>query len=418
MNTNSKRLGIYLAIMLLATSVAVALRTVACAEHLNLESGLFDDRTLIAVSDAIMLILSLGMLSYIFVASRISLRASFSTAATYVPTGILGVATAFTGVRAFIYAMQSCNYRLFSKEVLTLKNLPALVGVIVAALAILSIAHHFLNAFITESKTTVRSYFAAATIAFLAFYAIAVYLDDTLSVNDSSKVLRQMSFMMCALFFAFEARISLGREKWRLYTAFGLVAAALTAYTAIPAVITYYVKGFTVGASSYKSLASIEEYVLLFALFIFIISRLFLTLFLKEEKENAIIKMLGEYAKDREEKVNESYERFQEIFASKQLSIFDLYGGDEELPEAEEANETEGDSEPVKEEKEITISDDAIYEAIFGKMPDRAEENEDEDTPEEPADERAPEEIADDILNTLDEEMSKSEQSDKKENEI
>lgn len=418
MNKNSKLLEIYLSAMLIATSVATALRTVACVKMLDYSSGLFTDRSLVTASNAIMLLLVLGMLSYVVVASRVTLCASFSTGATYVPTGILGVATAFIGIKVFYHAMESCNYRFFSREVLTFKSPATLVGVIVSVLALLSIAHHFFNAFTTDAKDTVRAYFATATIAFLAFYAIEVYIDGTLAVNDPSKVLRQITFMICAAFFVFEARISLGREKWRLYTAFGLVAASLTAYASIPAIVTYYINGEIINASSVKSLASLEEYVLLLALFIFIVSRLCLTAFLREEKENALVKALGEYAREREERVNDSYERFQELFASKQLSIFDLYGGDEELPGAEEPEEETPEIAQEEEKKEITISDDAIYEAIFGKMPERPEENEAEKSEPEPEDERAPEQIAEDILNALDEALNEYSDSKEKETEI
>jgi len=269
-----------------------------------------------------------------------------------------------------------------------------------------------------NTPDTVRAYFATATIAFLAFYAIEVYIDGTLSVNDPSKVLRQITFMICAAFFVFEARISLGREMWRLYTAFGLVAASLTAYTSIPAIVTYYVNGEIINSPSVKSLASLEEYILLLALFIFIVSRLCLTAFLKEEKENALVKALGEYAKDREERVNDSYERFQEVFASKQLSIFDLYGGDEELSETEKAEDDTAEIAPEEEKKEITISDDAIYEAIFGKMPERPVENEADDEAYEPEDERAPEQIAEDILSAVDEALKESPDNNEKETEI
>ena len=67
-----------------------------------------------------------------------------------------------------------------------------------------------------------------------------IYLDPTLSRGDSSKILRLTAFITSALFFLYEARISIGREMWRLYTVFGLVAAALCAYTSIPGIIVYY----------------------------------------------------------------------------------------------------------------------------------------------------------------------------------
>ena len=90
MNTNSKRLGIYLTIMLCLTAAATALRTVACVTTLDYSSGFFNDKSLITAADIIITITALGMLSYLFIASRIKLHASFLTGATYVPTGVLG----------------------------------------------------------------------------------------------------------------------------------------------------------------------------------------------------------------------------------------------------------------------------------------------------------------------------------------
>ena len=412
MNSNSKRLGIYLTVMLLATSVATALRTVACIRHLDFESGFFTDKSLSTVADIITLLTVLGMFSYAFAASRIKLRASFSTGATYVPTGLLGVATVFLGAATLTHALTSGKYPFLHPA--TLSNPSAIVGVLAAVLAFASVGYHFLNAFVTEAKSNLRTYFASAAIAFLAFYAMLIYLDGTRSINETAKILRQTAFLLCALFFLYEERISLGREMWRVYSAFGLAAASLTAYTSVPAIITYYVKGKLISSSGNASLASIEEYVFLLAAFIFILSRLILTARLPEDKENELIKTLSDYAEEQEKKTRESEERHKELFASKQLSIFDLYGGD--FAPAEEENEEQGEEISEEEEKEPTISDDAIYEAIFGKMPDRPEEDSDNaEESTESIDEREPEEVADDILNAVDEAMNEGLNKGKKE---
>ena len=412
MNTNSKRLGIYLAIMLLATSIATTLRTIACVMQLDYESGFFSNRSLISTANVIVTFTVFGMLTYLLGASRIKLRASFSTGATYVPTGIVGVASAFLGLKVFSYVLAASNYRLFTFKATTLRGIVAelltpagmttLVGLLAGVLAFVSIAHHFFNAFVTESKDTTRAYFSIATIAFLALYAVLVYLDGSIALNETAKILRQISFLFAGIFFLYESRISLGREMWRFYTAFGLVAAAITAYTAIPAIITYFVNDALVSASGYKSLASIEEYVLLFAIFIFILSRLCLTATLPEEKENELVKALAQAATERAEKVKESAEMHEEIFASKQLSFFELYGDSEENEEAQTV-ETVAEEVTIK-RSEPTISDDAIYESIFGKMPEKPAES--EPIEEETEDERNAEEIAEDLIKILDETAS------------
>ena len=415
MNTNSKRLGIYLAIMLLSTSVATALRTIACINVLDYDSGFFNDKSLITAANIIITATVIGMFTYLFVASRIKLRANFSTGATYIPTGVLGVASAFLGAKILSYAMNIEQYRIFAREMIYLQNVAKAIGTLAAILAFVSIAHHFLNAFIVESKTEVRAYFAISSITFLALYSMLIYLDPTLAIGESSKVLRLTAFLLASIFFLYEARISLGREMWRIYTTFGLVAASLCAYVSIPAIVTYYVKGALVSSASSKSLVTIEEYIVLFALFLFIVAKLYVTISLHEEKENAFIKALANYANDRESKVKESSERHQEAFASKQLSIFDLYGGEIEV-EVEEDEPIEDEAPEEEEEKEPTISDEAIYEAIFGTMPE--DENSSSETAEnEPDDTRIPEEIADELLKSLEDAMNEA-KNDQKENNI
>ena len=398
MNTNSKRLGIYLGVMLSATAVATTMRSIAYVMHLDHASGFFSDKSLVRVSDAIIVLTVLGMFSYLF-AARIDLRASFSTGATYVPTGILGAASAFLGMQIFSYALANSNYRISVKELLSLAGVPTLITLLAGVLAFVSIAYYFFNAFVTESKDVTRAYFSIAAIAFLALYAVMIYTDTSISLNATGRALRQTAFLFIAIFFLYESRISLGREKWRIYTAFGLAAATLTAYASVPAIVVYFTNKVIVSSSGYKSLASIEEYLFLFAAFIFILSRLCLTITLKEEKENELVKALANMALAREAEVNEALEMHEEIFASKQLSIFDLYGdNDEEV--AEELETAEEVEESDEKTVEPILSDDVIYESIFGKMPEKKEEVKSEEETE--IDERDPEEIAENILKILD----------------
>ena len=260
-------------------------------------------------------------------------------------------------------------------------------------LAFISIAHHFFNTYHTEGESTVRAYFAIASIAFLAFYGMLVYLDSSVTVNDPSKNLRQITLLIAASFFLYEARISLGRPMWRAYTALGLVTATLTAYTSIPAIITYYVKGELLSYSSYKSLASIEEYILILALFIFTVSRLSLTATLKQDKPNELVKAFHEVALKRANEVDNTVTEYVKDFATSQPSLFEIYGDSEE--EQENVEETT-DATPEDEEKVPMISDDAIYESIFGKLPERP-------TEEAPTveDNRDTEEIIEDLMQKL-----------------
>lgn len=407
MNTNSKRLGIYLAIMTVLTAIATVLRSIACVTYLDYTSGFFTEKGLITTANVIITVTALGMFSYLFVAERINLLASFSTGATYVTTGVLGVATAFLGTGILSFVSVAGKYSSRPGSIGSDKYVPA-IGILCAILAFASIAHHFFNAFITESKAEVRAYFALATISFLGLYAMLIYLDSSLAIGESTKILRLIAFLLASLFFLYEARISIGREMWRIYTAFGLAAASLTAYVSIPAIVAYFANDKLVSYASGRSLVTLEEYMLLLALCIFITARLFITVKLHEDTENKFIKTFKAYASEREREIAESSARYNEIFASKQLSIFDLYGG-EIYAEEEECESTEAAPAVECESAEPTISDDAIYESIFGEMPKREEEPTEEaveEATDETVDERDPEEIADEVLLSLEEAMN------------
>ncbi len=402
MNTNSKRLGIYLTVMAILTVAATTLRSIACVTNLDYSSGFFTSKSLITTADIIITITSLGMFSYLFVAPRISMIANFSTPETYVTTGVLGVATAFLGAKIFSYVSIISSYSERSDNMLFRKNIVTVICAVCAILAFTSILHHFFNAFITESKTEVRAYFAIATILFLGLYAMIIYLDPSLALGESTKTIRLTTFILASLFFVYEARISLGREMWRIYTSFGLVAASLSAYTSIPSLITFFTNDTLISHAGRLSVASLEESIFLLAISIFITARLIITLRLQEDSENAFIKAFGEYAGEREREIALSSSRYNEIFASKQLSIFDLYGG--EIIVDEEENTENDIKDPVQEvSSQPTISDDAIYESIFGKMPDKPEDTEEnpEESTEACTDDRKPEEIADKVLISL-----------------
>lgn len=411
MNTNSKKLTVYMVLMLIGAAVSTTLRTIACISHLDYSTGYFKDKSLISVADIIIWVTVILMLTYPIITSKAHLHASFSTGATYIPSGALAVAVVFAGVQALSYAMSISRYPLLSLGVF--KTPSAVIGIAVFILSLATVAYLFFNTYLTRAKSDIRAYFAVCAIAFFAAYAILIYLDSSLSNNSHGKIVNQMAFLFTSLFFLYEARISLGREMWRAYTTFGLMAAALSAYSSIPAIVTYYVKHTLIFApAGVESGFSLEGCIVLLMIFIFTTARLSLTVTLSEEKESKLIKAMSEYAQMREERVDESFERHQQIFAARQLDIFELYGDEEPIEEAAEQTEEHlPEPESAEEVKETVISDDAIYEAIFGKMPEKPKED---PKPKESDEERDPEAVADDILSAVDEAL-KDENADKDE---
>ena len=140
---------------------------------------------------------------------------------------------------------------------------------------------------------------------------------------------------------------------------------------------------------------------LTFALCIYIVAKLAITISLKEDSRNDYADAIVAYAEAREAEVNDSFHRFQEDFASKQLSIFELYGGGD-VEEVSEEPEEATEEVIEEEEKVVMISDDAIYESIFGKMPEKeVEESEIEEEIPEAAEEIDTETLIDNLLTAL-----------------
>ena len=342
MNSNSRCIRLYVALMLLITAVAVSFRTYACLTVLEYSWGYFSNGIPAAVGSAFIAACTVFCITYIFFAERISIRPSFSSPANYVPTALIATALAFVAIS------------LISSFNETAKSpMSPIISAAAIVFAFLSIVHFFLNAHLTEAVTELRGYFSLCTVLFLALYASFLYFDPTLPINSPNKLVDQLAFLFSALFFLYEARISLGRERWRPYVAFGLLASAFTAYSSIPSLIVYFAKGRMI---SY----SIEESTLTFTLFIFIVTRLLLTASLRQVRESSFVSAMRSYAERRSEIVAESIKVHKEAFAT-QMTIDDLIptGDDTAYLIPEDGKDNEGSEEEYREE------DDEMQEDIF-----------------------------------------------------
>ena len=326
MNKNSKRLKIYIVAVLLLTAAATYLRTAACLTDLDFVFGYFDDKTLINIATTLLIAAIAVAFSFLFAGKKVMLRPSFSSPSTYVPTGIVGATLLFFSTRTLADAKNAGD--------IGGKSIVIITATLCGLCALLSIVHFFLNAFLTEAKTELRAYFAIATVMAFSTYAALIYFrEDGLALNSPNKLVSQTAFLLSALFFLYEARISLGREKWRGYCAFGLAAMAANAYSAIPALILYFTKNHAIAAS-------LEEMLLSVALFIFIAARMLLTVSLPMADKNEKIALLENAAEERASIAADTELRYDEAYAE-QLTI-DTIIPDEEFPTAtEDASEEE-----------------------------------------------------------------------------
>ena len=228
MKYKAKLFGIYLPLFVISTLLAVILRSVACFTDYNFATDYFGSKGLISAGNYITVAACILYFTYIFTAKRdIRLIPNFTSPITYIPTGLVAVALLFISRSLGESAVSAHN----KSDRITISFIVALLA---AIFALFSILHFTLTAIDEKEHSTNRASFGLFTIIFMAFYSAYLYFDTSLPLNSPAKITDQMAYLFAAVFFLYETRLSLGREKWRGYIAFGFIAAMLTAYSVVP----------------------------------------------------------------------------------------------------------------------------------------------------------------------------------------
>lgn len=277
MRRTKQRLGVYTVLLFLLIAATVTLRTLALLWDFDFEFGYFGTSVAATASDWVLIAGSVLLISFVAVGGVLPLRASFSSSAFYLPSGLVGVALLFLSADYFkkVFIMISERAHLG----FGIFNADTLLPLAVALLSLLSIGYLFLGALAGSRNNARRSLFGTIAAVFFSVYAIYLYFDPTLPINAPTKVLDEMAYVFTSAFFLFETRISLGRDKWNAYLGFGMTAALLTAASSLPALIVYLVRGELTAHS-------LSEAVLTLTLFIFTGTRVLQALVLRNDKKN------------------------------------------------------------------------------------------------------------------------------------
>ena len=260
-----KHLDIYLISLCLLVAAGVVMRTIAALGSLDYTLGHYSESVLITVANWITAGGTVLLFSYIAIAPRgIKYRADFSGAKTYLPTALVSASLVFLAISLVTDLYRKTHGKI---DLDRLRDLTVIMPALSAVLAIISIYYFFLNSYLSAATSTRRAAAAFAAVLFLCVYPAYLYFDTSLPINAPNKVVDQMAYLFCAIFFLYELRISLGRDRWGAYAAFGLISALLTAYSALPSLIVYFVRGEVISNS-------IAENALTLSLFVFITCRL------------------------------------------------------------------------------------------------------------------------------------------------
>lgn len=339
MKKKNRIFGIYLPIYLLICAAAVTLKTVGGFYYLD-RYGYYGDAVIMTVANLLVTAGAVFFLSYIAVGrSDLRLVPSFTSPMNYIPSGIVSAALVFIAVGLFKYSVaipaDIDNHSL---------RLNKYVALIAAVLAVASLLYFLFATVLDKRISAKRASLGIIFLLFLCFYVAFIYFDVTFPINATNKIIDQTTYLFISVFFLYEVRLSMGREKWRAYVAFGLTASLLAAYSSIPALILYFAEGRVTSIFIYES-------ILTAAIFIFILFKLLLTLKLTEDRESEFVTALTAAAKAREEELSPKPEE----------------------PVAEENGDgAEGELEP--DENQISISDITEEEGTAESLPEAAEE--------------------------------------------
>ena len=286
MKNKTKLFGIYLPFFMLLLIAALTLRTIATTGYFNFRFGYFTNSSLPGIADALIIGTIVFFIIYIVAANRnTSLIPSFSSPANYIPSAAVSASLIFMIlhlIKVFISSDSSLNKWL---------------SLIISVFAALSIIYFALNTIFVRHISARRANFGLFFIIFLSLYLAYLYFDDSTPINSPIKITDQMAYLFSAVFFLYEVRLSLGREKWNLYIIFGFITAILTAYSSIPNLITYFITGKTISNSIYES-------ILTFSIFLYALLKLLLTDKLTVTEPSPFVSQLSAAAKARELEMN------------------------------------------------------------------------------------------------------------------
>ncbi len=263
-----RNIDLYLILLACSGISSIVLRTFALLTSFNTVTMHFDDKIAITVGGAIIMLAIIGFISYLFPGVKeLDLIAKNDNAASYIPAGVVSIALLFIGVKNLELGIGTSQDPLRALWIAS------------GILAFLSIGSFFVSIFIQKNENTLKAAFSLSIVFFLVIYAMALFFNrETHPTNSPNKIVDQMAFVSASIFFIFESRIPLGRAKWRPYVVFGLIAALLTAYSAVPSIIVYVANEYLVSSNIIESMLSL-------ALSFFIFSKIYQTKRLTENVE-------------------------------------------------------------------------------------------------------------------------------------
>lgn len=367
MTIKNRAIRIYLTVLALATLAASGLRAAALVKDFDFVSGHFDGKSLITAASLLTVASAIVMITYVFFADKSKgYVAQFSTPLTYVPAGAVCAAAVF-----FLLNIKEAIPKL--SEISKGTPITDILLLLVFYLAFPTVIYFILNSVSSERASNARAVCGIATVICFALYTSYLYFDTALTINNPNKIIDEMAFLLAALFFLYETRISISRESWNLYFVTGAIASSVGLYSSVPAIIATLIRDKAISES-------LEENVLILTVAVFIFARLILSATYNEDKRSDTITMLRDAALEREAFIceREEIERQTALASSEEETVIDeslFIDAPEVKAEETEATESEAVAETEPEATETAEVEESLEDVVeIVSDPDATEE--------------------------------------------
>lgn len=284
--------GLYLASLGALGTLAVVLRTVALLVGFDFSTGYFTDKLLNNVSAIIAAVAVVIFVTFLIYKKDYKPRVGIGTARDYVSSACVGVAL-------IIMAFDIAATALSNNGVAKPQAIESMITAIAALLAAAAAFYFVFSVAFGKGAPLASATFSIALMLYLIFYALLLYFNASTPLNAPVKLCDQMAYAALSIFFVYETRISLARPMWRMYVVSGLSATLLSAYSAVPSLIVYFVRGEVISHT-------ISETILTLSLFIFALVRTASALFAEEDRENRVVEFIRKMHTERTKEIGEA----------------------------------------------------------------------------------------------------------------
>lgn len=242
MNEKTKRIyGIYLLGASLMALVITILRTLATVRELDVATGYLALGSGLHRAASILTLVSLVLC--LSAAPVLAGRLRVKHRVPHLPTLFASAFVAFLLLAfAFFHLCEILSVLGDESTLIAVRN-QTVISRSIAIVFSLSGASGFMIAASGAPELSARRTFSSCfVVLFCLIYTLFLYFEPSLPLNADVKLLAQGALLAAALFFLYDARITLGKPRWAFRTAIGLAAMLITASVSLPNLIYYLLR--------------------------------------------------------------------------------------------------------------------------------------------------------------------------------